>query len=192
MGFALALTKDKDKSIITEFQNGNTERAASEFVREYQSFVFSTALRYLKSRDDAYDAAQEVFIKALKNIGSFRNDSSLSTWLYRITINVCHGMNRKKKLRTFVGLEAIEFFAKSNETSPEQVAVNNDFQAQFELILAELPEKQRETFVLRYFQELSYEEISRMLGTTVGGLKANYFQAAKKIATRISTEKNYE
>jgi RNA polymerase sigma-70 factor (ECF subfamily) len=181
MGYALSV--NTDDALLAALREGSetSNAAANEFVRKYQKFVYTTALRYLKNTDDAYDASQEVFIKALKAIKSFRGDSSVSTWLYRITMNVCSGMKRKEKLRTFVGLDSVAETAESRFT-PAQIAENSDFDRKFEAILAQLPEKQRETFMLRYFDELSYEEISQLLGTSVGGLKANYFQAVKKIA----------
>lgn len=175
-----------DNAILSRFREGDTDAAATEFVRKYQRFVYATAQRYLRDDEDAYDASQEVFIRALKNIGKFRGESSLSTWLYRITMNVCSSMKRKQKLRAFFSLDDVEPFARSRDFSPEQVTENREFEQQFQQLLDELPEKQRETFVLRYFHELSYEEISEMLGTSVGGLKANYFQAVKKLASHLS------
>jgi RNA polymerase sigma-70 factor, ECF subfamily len=181
---AYALSVNTDQALLSALRDGSTSSnaAANEFVRKYQKFVYATALRYLKNSDDAYDASQEVFIKALKSIGGFRGESSLSTWLYRITMNICFGMKRKEKLRQFVGLDDVAETESSYGFTPDQEAENNDFHARFDALLAQLPEKQRQTFVLRYFDELSYEEISQMLGTSVGGLKANYFHASKKLA----------
>ena len=180
---ALALVNDSE--IIEEYCSGNVELAATAFVRKHQNFVFSTALRFLQSYEDADDAAQEVFIKALNNLKKFRGDSSVKTWLYRITLNVCSNMNRKKKLLTFFKRNDLEVEfsnVQSLDILPDQTIENKEFEQKFLKELAKLPEKQRETFSLRYFDELSYEEISKMLGTSVGGLKANYFQAVKKLA----------
>lgn len=178
------LVLDDDRDIIQEYTSGNTEAAATAFVRKYQAFVFSTALRYLQNYDDADDASQEVFIKALKNLHKFRGDSSVKTWLYRITSNVCTNMYRKKKIMSFFRHEETEDYINmpSDEISPEQVLENKEFEKNFAKILAKLPEKQRETFALRYFENMTYEEISSLLGTSVGGLKSNYFHAVKKIA----------
>lgn len=175
-----------DKAILSRFREGDADAAANEFVRTYQRFVYATALRYLRSEEDAYDAAQEVFIRALKNIHKFRGESSISTWLYRIVMNVCSSMKRKEKLRSFFSFEDIEPHTHSHETAPDQAVQDNEFNERLERMLQQLPEKQRETFVLRYFHELSYEEISKMLGTSVGGLKANYCQAVKKLAVHLT------
>ncbi len=177
-----------DQEIVKAFAAGDTDAAAHAFVRKYQSFVFATALRYLKHSDDAEDAAQESFIKAIRALPRFRGESSLSTWLYRITVNVCKGVLRKRKLRTMVGLESVAPFATSTTPGPDRLTESNDFEARFEVLLSTLPPKQRETFVLRYYEQFSYEEISAMLGTSVGGLKANYHQAAKKLAAALEGE----
>jgi RNA polymerase sigma-70 factor, ECF subfamily len=183
MGYALSVKTD-DAALLTALREAtdSNSAAANEFVRKHQKFVYSTALRYLKSSDDAYDAVQDVFIKALKSIHNFRGDSSITTWLYRITINVCSGMKRKEKVRQFVGLDIVEELEPDRGVTPAQTTENNDFKARFDALLEQLPAKQRETFMMRYYDELSYEEISKILGTSVGGLKANYFQAVKKLA----------
>src|SRR6056297_593306 len=95
---ASVLILAKDTEIISEYLEGDRERGATAFVRKYQNFVFATALRYLKSYDDAEDAAQEAMIKALQNLNKFKGKSSLKTWLYRITVNVSLNLNRKKKI----------------------------------------------------------------------------------------------
>lgn len=192
---AISLVQVNDKEIIRDYLSDNQEQAATAFVRKYQNFVFSTALRYLKSYDDADDAAQETFIKALNSLRKFRGDSSLKTWLYRITVNVCANISRKKKIFSiFKPIDDNEddyFNIPSTEKTPEELFENKEFEEVFLKILAKLPEKQRETFALRYFDELSYEEISKMLGTSVGGLKANYFQAVKKLAELLKKDVNF-
>ena len=182
---------ENDLDIIQEYAEGNREMAATAFVRKYQKFVYTTSLRYLKSYDDAEDAAQEVFIKAIDNMHRFRGDSSMKTWLYRITSNVCTTMTRKKRFFSIFTKEQEEayFNIPSSDISPVQSVENQEFEKKLHVILSKLPDKQRETFALRYFDNLTYEEISSMLGTTVGGLKANYYQATKKIA-EIMNKKN--
>lgn len=188
----LTLALELDTDIIREYTGGNREQAATAFVRKYQNFVFSTALRFLKSYDDADDAAQEIFIKALKSMDKFRGDSSLKTWLYRITMNVCTNMSHKKKLFGFFGSsdnEESEYDNVADDSPmPDRKIESEEFEETFLKALSKLPEKQRETFALRYFDEMPYEEISEVLGTSVGGLKANYFQAVKKLAEFIKKE----
>ncbi len=183
MSYTLALEKDSD--IVNELIYGDTELAATVFVRKYQKFVYSAAFRYVQNYEDADDIAQEVFIKALENIKKFRGESSLKTWLYRITANQCNSFVRKRKFFSFfsrdLSIDEIEELPASSMT-PEQAFENKEFEIKFKKILSQLPEKQRETFALRYFEEMPYEEISKLLGTSVGGLKANYYQAVQKLA----------
>lgn len=181
-----------DIEIIESLKSGKRDNVLiNQFVRQYQSFVYSTAFRFLQSHDDAEDIAQEVFIKALNKIDKFRADSSIKTWLYRITINLCINAKRKKRFLSIFSSskdneddEGFDKFIK-NEQTPERLFENKEFEETFVKLLDKLPLKQRETFALRYFDELSYEEISKLLGTSVGGLKANYFQAVKKLASII-------
>jgi RNA polymerase sigma-70 factor (ECF subfamily) len=177
------LTFESDQEIIREYTINGNSRAATAFVRKYQSFVYATALRFLRDHDDADDAAQESFIKALRNLKSFRGDSSVKTWLYRITTNVCSNHARKRNLRSMFSREVddavLEF--PDNNPLPDKNLESKEFEQNFLNALNRLPEKQRETFALRYFDDLTYEEISEMLGTSTGGLKANYFQAVQKL-----------
>jgi RNA polymerase sigma-70 factor (ECF subfamily) len=193
---SLTLVLNSDKDIIRELESGDKERAATAFMRKYQNFVFNTALRYLKSYDDADDATQEVFIKALKNIRQFREESSLKTWLYRITFNVCSNYLRKKKFfgifqsKTSVEDEFEDELENITDgtLNPEEKYINNEYEERLLKLLMTLPKKQRETFSLRYFDEMPYEEISKILGTSVGGLKANYYQATKKLSKLLNKD----
>lgn len=191
--FSLALPYD-DTVLIEEYINGNREIAATQFVRKHQRFVYSLALRQLNNaHDDADDAAQEVFIRALKALPSFKGESSITTWLYRITVNVCSTMRRKKKfLAWFKNEDGEEMEVESDIATPERQMMDKDFSDKFYQILATLPDKQRETFCLRYFDELSYEEISEILGTSIGGLKANYFQAIQKLAKILKNSNMFD
>jgi RNA polymerase sigma-70 factor (ECF subfamily) len=189
MGFSLALAQD-DTAILHEYAHGDRDAAITAFVRRHQRFVYTVALRQLSNNhDDAEDASQDVFVRAVRSLESFKGGSSLQTWLYRITVNVCHSMRRKAKLRTwFVRTDDGDDLPEvmDHNPNPEQELLNSAFSENLSRMLDQLPEKQRETFCLRYFDELSYEEISEILGTSVGGLKANYFHAVKKLAAFIN------
>lgn len=189
--FTNAFILENDKEIVQEYVSKGTNRAATAFVRKYQQFVYNTAFRYLGTHDDAEDAAQEVFIKALNSLKKFKGNSSLKTWLYRITVNYCINIKRKKNVLTFFGIGGEEDFHNIPKefNSPDKILEYQDIEERFLNALSELPEKQRETFSLRYFEEMSYEEISKLLGTSIGGLKANYYQAVKKLAYYLKEEK---
>jgi len=189
---SLALALENDNQIISEYISGNRDIAATAFVRKYQKFVYSVALRYIKDEDDAYDVSQDVFIKALNNLHKFRQESSIKTWLYKITANTSKSHLRKKKLMTFfklndrdeVDLENLQI----SYDMPSNRIEDEEFENNFLKLLNKLPDKQRETFALRYFDNLSYEEISNLLGTSIGGLKANYYQAVKKLTNILKKE----
>lgn len=178
-----------EKEIIQEYLKGNTEKAASEFVRRYKNFVYLVAFRYLKNHDDAEDITQEVFINAFEKLKYFRGESSLKTWLYRIAVNKSKNFLRKRKLMTIVSFgntvdDDDKQFDLANNTESSALE-RKEFEEKFLEILSSLPEKQREVFSLRYFDNYSFNEISSMLGTSVGGLKANYFHAVRKIASAL-------
>lgn len=185
----LAIKLQSDKEIIEEFTKGNVEKAANEFVRQYKNFIYLVAFRYLKNYDDAEDITQEVLIEAIQRLKDFRQESSLKTWLYRIAVNKSKNLLRKQKVRAF-----LRFSSSNDDEGKEMDFPDNsqndklerkELEERFLEILATLPEKQREVFSLRYFDNLSFNEISRMLGTSVGGLKANYFHAVRKIASAL-------
>ncbi|MBL7997123.1 MAG: sigma-70 family RNA polymerase sigma factor [Candidatus Kapabacteria bacterium] len=190
MGHAFVAAYTDDTALIDDYLHGNREQAATAFVRRHQRFVYALALRQMNNNhDDADDAAQEVFIRALKALPEFKGDSSLQTWLYRITLNVCSSMRKKRKLLSWFSIhgEDEQFDVPSDSITPERALMESDFGERLQTLLQQLPQKQRETFCLRYFDELSYEEISAMVGTSTGALKANYFHALNKLAALINS-----
>ena len=153
-------------------------------VEKYQKFVYLTIYRILENSEDTKDVTQEVFIKALDSLSKFRGDSSLKTWLYRIAVNMANNSLRKKKFKNFFSLSGDDNLhdLQDGVPNPETEFTNKELQIQFMKAINRLPQKQRETFALRYFEEMPYSEISEILGVSVGALKANYFHAIKKLA----------
>lgn len=166
---------------------------AREFVREHGRFVFSVALRYMGKPDEAEDVTQDVLIRALRKYYSFRGASNPRTWLYRITVNTSITYLRKAKMRAAAITAAALLFPwnRSTQRAADYEWEQSTFMDFFHSCLMQLPEKQREVFALRYFDNLSYDEISKVLGTTVGGLKANYHHATKKLAHMIRESEYY-
>jgi RNA polymerase sigma-70 factor (ECF subfamily) len=169
----------QDAELIAEFQAGR-EQAFNEIVLRHRRGVFVTAAGMLGNEQDADDVAQEVFIKAWTALKEFRGDSALYTWLYRITVNLCLNRLRSRKVRTFFGLETIENLLPS-DTSAEQVLEQSEFLKIARTAIQKLPEKQRAVFILRHFHELPHAEIAKILDREVGTIKANYFQAIRKL-----------
>ncbi len=187
---AVLLTELSDIEIIDAYCNTGNQRAATAFVRKYQKFVFATVLRYLNNFDDAEDVTQEVFIKALNNLDKFRKESNIKTWLYRISVNQSINFKRKKSIFSVFKRQSIDSVREMSNNSPNplQMLEGRELELKFLSSLARLPEKQRETFALKYFEGLTYDEISSVLGTSVGGLKANYFQAVKKLSEFLNKD----
>ncbi len=130
--------------------------------------------------DDADDLTQEVFLKVWKNLSKFRKDAQLYTWIYRIATNECLTFLSSKKRRFFLPIHDITSELTEKLTSSPDIA-GDEIQLKLQKAILRLPDKQRLVFNMRYFDELKYEEISEILGTSVGALKASYHIAAKKI-----------
>ncbi len=178
------MTDQSDEELVRQCQDGN-ERAFNELVLRYQEKVYWVARRFAGNHDNADEITQEVFCKMYESLKDFRGDSSLYTWLYRVTVNVSLNFLRKQKVRDFLRIDEM-FDVEAPETeSPDTLVEKNEHQALVEEAVATLPEKQKAVFVMRYYEEMPYEEIAKVLKTTVGGLKANYFHAIRKIGEHI-------
>lgn len=174
-----------DKVLIDRFLEGD-ESAFNLLFEKYKRKIYLTAYRFLGNHEDANDITQETLIKIYKELKNFRNESSLYTWIYRITINLSLNLLKKKKLRSFFDFEEVdEWLFKDDRQSPELSFRENELSNKIQEALKKLPEKQRTVFTLRYYDELSYEEISEILGTSVGALKANYFHAVNKLQKEL-------
>jgi RNA polymerase sigma-70 factor (ECF subfamily) len=163
------------------------EKGFRELVETYQKRVYGMVRKMVIIHEDADDVVQNTFIKAYKNIDSFHGKSSLFTWIYRIAVNESLNFLEKKKKRNFFSMEdhhevMMGYLDRSSLIDGDEV------QLQLQKAILRLPEKQRLIFNLRYFEELSYEEISKMTQTTVGGLKAGYHHAVKKIEEILKEE----
>ncbi|MEY2719020.1 MAG: hypothetical protein RLZZ273_386 [Bacteroidota bacterium] len=187
------MTPQTDAEILDAYRNGSRDQALTAFVRRHQRFVMSVALRHSTSREDAQDASQEVFLRVASKLGEFQGNSSLQTWLYRITVNVCTSMHRRRKLTSFFGFGEAEgeIQVASADHGTSHTAEHNEFDTYIKRVLSTLPPKQRETFCMRHYDELSYEEISQITGTSEGALKANYHWAVKKIAEEVRSSEYY-
>lgn len=177
--------KYNEKEIIAQLQDNNRnvrERAFSYVVKRYSEPLYWHVRRMVLTHDDTNDLLQNIFIKAWNNIDNFRGDSQLSTWLYRIAIN---------ETLTFLGKQQSTISLNSPEGSVAELLESDTFfngdhaDALFHEAVSKLPEKQRLVFNMKYFDEMKYEEISDVLGTSVGALKASYHIAVKKIESYL-------
>lgn len=169
-----------DLELVDRFRNGE-ESAFNELANRYKEKIYWTARRFVSEHQDADDIVQQVLWKAYEGLKGFRSDSSVFTWLYRIAVNTSLNAVRKKKVREFLRFDEL-FESDSPESErPDEILEREEERSLIERAVQKLPEKQKSVFVLRYYEQLPYEEIAVILKTTVGGLKANYFHAVKKI-----------
>lgn len=171
----------EDRELLDQFRNEATkEQAFTRIIKKYQERLYWHIRRMVVSHEDANDVLQNMFIKVWKNLHNFREDSQLFTWLYRIATNECLTFIQQQKKRMAYSL--------SDDESPlvNKIKADEHFDSQrlewkLQLAIQKLPEKQRTVFNLRYFEEMPYEEMSRVLDTSEGALKASYHHAVKKI-----------
>jgi RNA polymerase sigma-70 factor (ECF subfamily) len=176
-----------DQALIIQFQNGESKEAAfTQLLKSHQAQVFFQIKKMVVEHADADDIAQAVWIKVWNKLDGFKHESAFSTWLFRIAYNeTLNFIAQKKRLTSKQTQRALD-------PSIEQPASHDGLketaiQIKLERAIAELPEKQRFVFMLRYYQDFDYEKIASITGTTVGGAKANYHQAVKKMTTLLQT-----
>ncbi len=170
-----------EAELIERLQEPSSRDAAfSELVARYQERLYWQVRRIVLSHDDADDVLQDTFIKVFRNIDSFRGASKLYSWMYRIATN--EALSFVKKRSRMMGISDEELQQQMvGKLEADPYFDGDQAQMQLQRALAGLPEKQRLVFNMKYFEELKYEEISEILGTSVGALKASYHLATKKI-----------
>jgi len=176
-----------EEKLIAELQSdASKEIAFRHLVSEYKERLYWQIRNFVLDHDDADDVLQNTFIKVYKNIKSFKGESKLHTWMYRIAANEAITFLNKKARRKNLSLEQLKTDAvKKLETD---IYFEGDaFQLQFQKAIATLPERQRLIFTMKYFNDYTFEELSEIMDTSVGGLKSSYHIAVKKITEYIKT-----
>ncbi len=170
-----------DVLLLTEFkQPAFRDRAFTAIIKKYQEKLYWHIRRIVVTHDDANDVLQNMFIKVWKGLDNFREDSQLYTWLYRIATNECLTFLEQQKRKSSISFSDVEE-GLSNKIKAEGNFDANRLEWKLQLAIQHLPEKQRIVFNLRYYDEMPYEEMSKVLETSEGALKASYHHAAKKI-----------
>ncbi len=170
-----------DLVLLQDFKNPATkERAFTAIIKKYQEKLYWHVRRMVVDHEDANDVLQNMFIKVWKGLENFREDSQLYTWLYRIATNESLTFLTQQKKRTSISLSDVEN-GLTNKLKSDSNFDANKLEWKLQLGIQQLPEKQRLVFNLRYYDEMPYEEMSRVLETSEGALKASYHHAAKKI-----------
>lgn len=175
-----------DAELLEKVANPETRNFGFNLlVRKYQQKVYWLVRKMVIDHDDADDITQETFIKVWQALPNFRGDSQVYTWIYRIATNECLSFLSKKKRRFFLPIGDVEAeLASKLDENPE--LTGDEIQAKLQRAILTLPDKQRLVFHLKYFDEMKYEDMAEVTGTSVGALKASYHLAVKKIEVFLS------
>jgi RNA polymerase sigma-70 factor (ECF subfamily) len=169
-----SLREADDHGLVQAFQAGRVE-AFDLLVERHRRTVYQLCYRFVGNHEDAADLAQDVFVRAFTGLTRFKGDSSIRTWLYRVSVNV--SLNRVTAKRPTTEPIDAHDHADRRAVDPLDAVSRGEQAARVRQAIRRLPPKQRATLVLRVYQDLSYEEIARVLGGTVGAVKANFFHA---------------
>ena len=176
----------EDHEILLKFQHPASRNLAfNQLVRKYQQKVYWHVRKMVIDHDDADDLTQDVFVKVWKHLENFRQDAQLFTWIYRIATNECLSFLQSKRRKFFLPLNDVgsELVAKL-EADP---AIAGDaIELKLQRAILRLPDKQRLVFNLRYYDEMPYEQMAEVTGTSVGALKASYHHAVRKIEDYVT------
>lgn len=170
---------------ITELLREDPEKGFRLLVEKYSQKLYWHIRRLVILHEDADDALQNTFINVWKSIGNFRSESSLYTWLYTIATNEALALINKRKRNSAVSIDGLEgFFSSSAEGSTW--FDGDEAEMKLQNAILKLPEKQRIVFNMRYYEDMTYEEMSRILKTSEGALKASYHHAVKKVESFLT------
>ena len=169
-----------DREIISLWNGGQQEKAFNEIVRMYSERLYWHVRRFVCSHEDADDLLQEIFLKIWAALPSFREDAQLFTWLYRIATNETLNFLRRQKVRAALRFQSLD--AEMEQRIDDDPYFNGtEAERLLAKAIARLPDKQRLVFTLRYYDEMKYEDIARITGTSTGALKASYHIACEKL-----------
>lgn len=176
----------EEKEFIQELLNPKTQNQAfQKLLKEYQKPLYNHVRNIVLNHDDADDVLQNTFVKVFQNLNKFKGESKLFSWMYRIATNeALTFLNHKAKIS---GISSEKLQNKTIDNLKADIYFDgNEMQIKLQKAIVQLPEKQQLVFKMKYFEELKYEEISEILGTSVGALKASYHLAVKKIEAFVT------
>ncbi|RZK17668.1 MAG: RNA polymerase sigma factor [Hymenobacter sp.] len=176
----------EDAEILRKFQDpASRSLAFNQLVRKYQQRVYWHVRKMVIDHDDADDLTQDVFVKVFQHLAGFRQDAQLFTWIYRIATNECLSFLQSKRRKFFLPLTDVgaELAAKL-EADP--AVAGDEVELTLQRAILRLPDKQRLVFHLRYYDEMPYEQMAEVTGTSVGALKASYHHAVRKIEEYVT------
>jgi len=168
----------EDMDLISRFVTGD-ERAFSELVNKYRKQVYAVARRFTKNHEEADDLAQEAFVKAYKNLKSFRGESGFKTWLLRITTNLSINYTKSGRVSKDSGETPNE--GEARNTAPLDGMILNEQKGELRRAITRLPPKQQQTLLLKTYQNMTCEEVANIMNCSPGTVKANVFNALKRL-----------
>jgi RNA polymerase sigma-70 factor (ECF subfamily) len=180
---------DLSEAALIEACRAGRAGAFDVVVERHRRRVYQLCYRFVGNHEDASDLSQDVFLRAYKGLRSFRGQSSLATWLYRIGVNVC--LNRVSASAPVDKMtEPINErqYVDTRSESPADSLLRTERDARVRAAIAELPRKQRATLILRVYHEMSHQEIADVLGSSVGAVKTNFFHALSNLKKRLGTQ----
>ncbi|MDW3209265.1 MAG: sigma-70 family RNA polymerase sigma factor [Reichenbachiella sp.] len=189
----------KDFKLIDHAVNEGDEQAFAELMERYKRPVYHMILKMIRNTDDAEDLTIEAFAKAFKNLHKFKKDYTFSTWLFRIATNNTIDFIRKKKLNTFSlntsftddGGEAVTIDVEDKNRNPQDEAINTQKKELVQMFVSKLPPKYQRLVRLRYFDELSYDEIAKTLDAPLGTVKAQLHRARELMYDLVKDKKRH-
>lgn len=176
----------EEQEFIQELLNPKTQNLAfQKLLKEYQKPLYNHIRNIVLNHDDTDDVLQNTFVKVFQNLNKFKGESKLFSWMYRIATNEALTFLNQKAKKNGVTSETLQNKAIDN-LKADVYFDGNEIQIKLQKAIIQLPEKQQLVFKMKYFEELKYEEISEILGTSVGALKASYHHAVKKIEAFVT------
>ena len=170
----------EEKDLIKQAQNGNKD-AFCTLMKAHEAKIYALSFKYMQNTHDASDAAQDAIIKVFLNLGKFRFGSSFSTWVYRIVVNTCIDLLRKKK--NDIPLDSFE--SRAQDAQPDEAVISAEFMAGLKEAVAALPIDFKNVLILKDLEHKKYEEIARILGISEGTVKSRLSRAREKLRKQM-------
>lgn len=175
-----------DSELVSATVSGDRE-AFDVIVARHRRAVYQVCYRFVNNHEDASDLAQDAFVRAWRGIKNFKGESALSTWLYRIAVNVCLNRVSARTVAT-EPIESTEHLADVRVEAAPQAMIREERAVAVRRAIAELPKKQRATLILRAYHDMSHQQIADLLGSSVGAVKANFFHALANLKKNLGSE----
>jgi RNA polymerase sigma-70 factor (ECF subfamily) len=180
-------TSELDDAALASAAAAGSREAFDVIVERHRRSVYQVCFRFVNNHEDASDLAQDAFVRAWKGLKNFKGQSALSTWLYRIAVNVCLNRLSAKAPQTET-IDSSERFEDARIESAPHAIMREERAAAVRKAIANLPAKQRATLIMRTYHEMSHQQIAEVLGSSVGAVKANFFHALVNLKKILGSE----